>query len=110
MEKDFEVRKEGSVLTVALGEELTRINSPILMEELASYKDQNVDKVVFDATKLTHLSSSGVRVIIFCKKRLSDGPEIVFVNCSKEIFDVLEIVGIVPFITFVYEGHQDIER
>lgn len=101
MEKDFEVKKEGSVLTVVLGEELTRINSPVLMEELASYRDQDVEKVVFDATKLTHLSSSGVRVIIFCKQRLGAGPEIVFANCNKDIYDVLDIVGIVRFITFV---------
>lgn len=101
MEKDYEVKKEGSVLTVVLGEELSRINAPALLNEVASYTNQDVEKVVFDVTKLTHLSSSGVRVIIFCKQRLGVSPEIVFVNCNKDILDVLDIVGIVPFITFV---------
>ena len=40
MEKDFEVRKEGSVLTVVLGNELAAANAPALMEELMPYKEQ----------------------------------------------------------------------
>ena len=88
------------MLTVVLGEELTRMNAPALMDEVSSYRDQGVDKVVFDATRLDFLSSSGVRVIIYCKKYMSDNTEIVFLNCSDKILDVLDIVGIRPFITF----------
>ncbi len=100
MGKDFEVRKEGSVLTITLGNELAAVNAPSLMEELTPYKDQGIEKVVFDTTNLIHLSSSGVRIIIYCKQKLSVSPEIVFVNCKKEILDVLDIVGLRPFITF----------
>ena len=100
MEKDYEVIKDGRVLTVVLGEELTRINAPALMDEVASYRDQDVEKVVFDVTKLRFLSSSGVRVIIFCKKYLSTSSNIVFLNCKDMILDVIDIVGIRPFITF----------
>jgi anti-anti-sigma factor len=100
MEKDFEVNKKGSVLTVTLGNELTAVNAPTLMEELTPYKNQGIEKVVFDATNLTHLSSSGVRIIIYCKQKLGASPEIVFVNCDKMILDVLDIVGLRPFITF----------
>jgi anti-anti-sigma factor len=100
METDFEVKKEGFVLTVVLGEELAAANAPTLMEELITYQNQGVEKVVFDATNLKHLSSSGVRVIIYCKQKLSDSPEIVFVNCDEQVLDVLDIVGIRPFVTF----------
>lgn len=100
METDFEVKKEGSVLTVVLGEELAAANAPTLMEELITYQNQGVEKVVFDATNLKHLSSSGVRVVIYCKQKLSDSPEIVFVNCDEQVLDVLDIVGIRPFVTF----------
>ncbi len=100
MENNIEVTREGSVLTVVLGEELTRMNAPALMDEVSAYRDQGVDKVVFDATRLDFLSSSGVRVIIYCKKYMSDNTEIVFLNCSDKILDVLDIVGIRPFITF----------
>lgn len=100
MENDIKVTREGSVLTVVLGEELTRMNAPALMDEVSAYRDQGVDKVAFDATRLNFLSSSGVRVIIYCKKYMSDNTEIVFLNCSDKILDVLDIVGIRPFITF----------
>ena len=100
MEKDFEVRKEGPVLTVTLGDELTAVNAPELMEELVPYKGQGVEKVVFDATNLTLLSSSGVRVIMYCKQKLGASPEIVFVNCKKNVLEVLGLVGIQSIITF----------
>ena len=101
MEKDFQIRKDGSVLTVVLGEKLSVINSPALQGELIPFKDQKVEKIVFDATKLTYLSSSGVRVILYCKKFLSANLEVVFVNCNNEVYDVLDLVGLCPYITFV---------
>ena len=101
MEKDYEVQRDGTVLTVVLGEELAVGNAPALLEELTLYKDQGVEKLVFDATQLTYLSSSGVRVILYCKKYLSANIEIVFVNCQKDVLDVLDLVGIRPYITFV---------
>ena len=100
--RDYEVKKDGSVLTIVLGKELAVDNAPTLLEELISYKSQVVEKVVFDATRLTYLSSSGVRVIFYCKKNLSDNPEIVFLNCSNDVLDVLDLVGIRPYITFKY--------
>ncbi len=99
--KDYEVRKEGSVLTIILGEELTVTNAPALMDELTAYNGQGLEKVVFDATNLTYLSSSGVRVIFYCKKYLSANSNIVFVNCHEDVLNVLDIVGIRPYITFI---------
>ena len=101
MEKDFEVTLNGNVLNVVLGKDLATANAPVLTGELAKYKGQGVQKVVFDATKLTFLASSGVRVVIFCKQKLGGSPEIVFVNCGKEIYDIFDITGIRSFITFV---------
>jgi anti-anti-sigma factor len=100
-EDHFEVRKEGSVLTVVLGTHLSVVNAPALTSEINLYKGQDIEKLVFDATKLTYISSSGIRVILYCKKFLSKNPEIVFVNCNKDILDVFDLVGIIPYITFV---------
>ena len=104
--RDYEVKKEGSVLTIVLGEELSVDNSPKLLEELSSYKDRGLEKVVFDGTRLTYLSSSGVRVIMYCKKYMSASPEIVFVNCCQDVLDVLDLVGIRPTITFKEVGNE----
>jgi anti-anti-sigma factor len=101
MGTDYEVKKDGSVLTVVLGEELSVVNSSALMEELTTYRNQGIEKLVFDVTHLTYLSSSGIRVILYCKKYLGVNPEIVFINCNKDILDVLDLVGIRSYITFV---------
>jgi anti-anti-sigma factor len=101
MEKDYEIKKEGSVLTVVLGENLSVTNSPTLTADIDQYKGQDVEKVVFDATKMKYISSSGVRVILYCKKYLGTSPEIVFINCNKDILDVFDFVGIIPYITFL---------
>ena len=101
MDKDFEVKKEGPVLTVVLGENLSVVNAPALNDEVNLYKGQDIEKVVFDATNLTYISSSGIRVILYCKKYLGKSPEIVFINCNKDILDVFDLVGIIPYITFV---------
>lgn len=100
MEKDYEIKKEGSVLTVVLGENLSVVNAPALTQDIDQYKGQDIEKVVFDATKLRYISSSGVRVILYCKKFLGASPEIVFINCNNDILDVFDFVGIIPYITF----------
>ena len=100
-EDHFEVRKEGAVLTVVLGASLSVVNASALTDEINLYKGQDIEKLVFDATKLTYISSSGIRVILYCKKFLSKNLEIVFVNCNKEVLDVFDLVGIIPYITFV---------
>ena len=100
-EDHFEVRKEGAVLTVVLGASLSVVNASALTDEINLYKGQDIEKLVFDATKLTYISSSGIRVILYCKKFLSKNLEIVFVNCNKEVLDVFDLVGIIPYITFL---------
>ena len=100
-EDHFEVRKEGPVLTVVLGKNLSVVNASTLTDEINLYKGQDIEKLVLDATKLTYISSSGIRVILYCKKYLGKSPEIVFINCNKDILDVFDLVGIIPYITFL---------
>ena len=47
-EDHFEVRKEGTVLTVVLGENLSVVNAPALTDEINLYKGQDIEKLVFD--------------------------------------------------------------
>ena len=101
MEKDFQIKLEETTLTVNLGVELSKINAPVLMQLLSTYQGQDIRKIVFDATDLVFISSAGIRCIIFARKDLGEKPEIVFVNCAKEIYEVFQIAGLFRFITFV---------
>ena len=101
MDNQFDVKQEGAILTITLGGELATGNAPALMDELNKYRDKNIEKVVFDATNLTYIASSGIRTIIFAKQKLGSNPAIEFVNCAKDIYDVFEMTGIQDYITFV---------
>lgn len=103
MENDFTVSMEGTTLTVKLVEQLTTSNAPALMEELNAFKGKNIEKVIFDATKMTYIASSGIRTIIFAKQKLGGNPTIEFVNCSADIRCIFEMTGLQNYITFTTE-------
>ena len=103
MENQFEVKQEGAILSIVLGEELSTGNAPALMEVLNQYRDKGIEKVVFDATALKYIASSGIRTIIFAKQKLGSSsistPS--SLNCAKDIYDVFEMTGIQDYISFV---------
>jgi len=100
MEKDFKVVKNGTTLDIVLGSELSTANAPALAKELSSYCGQDIEKVVFDATGLTYLSSAGIRTFFFVYHELGSHIEIVVVNCVKEIYNILEYVGLNSIVKF----------
>lgn len=100
MEKDFKVTLDGNELNVFLGRELSIGNATSLTEELTKYVGQDIERIIFDATGLTYLSSSGIRSLLVAYQDLGNQPEIVFVNCAKVIYDVLDLVGMTSIIKF----------
>ena len=97
---DFEVTKEGTTLNIVLGKKLTVQNAPALTDELSKYRGQDIVKVEFNATGLIYITSAGLRVVLFAYQILGRSPEIVFVNCAKEIYQVFEHVGLTSSIKF----------
>jgi hypothetical protein len=49
-------------------------------------------------------------VIYFAKQRLGDKPEIVFVNCAKEIYNTLKMIGLAPSIKFLKVDDKKVVR
>ena len=101
MENQFELALEGTILTIKLGKELATANATALMEEINNYRETGVEKVVFDATRLSYIASSGIRAIIYTKQKVGGNPAIEFVNCARYIRDVFKMVGIEDHVTFV---------
>ena len=110
MNNDFKVSKNGTALIITLGRDLITSNAPVLQEELAKFMGETIEKVVFDASELMALSSSGLRVIYFAKQRLGNKPEIVFVNCAKEIYNTLKMIGLAPSIKFLKVDNKKVVR
>lgn len=109
IENEIIVKQTGSTLYIDLGSQLSIANAPDLQEKLNAYKDQDIQKIVFDATDLVHLSSIGIRVFVFAFQKFKKEPKIVFVNCAKAIYDTLDIVGITHMFTFVEEKQSQPE-
>lgn len=110
MYNDFKVSLNGTALLIELGRSLNTANAPILQEQLTKYVGQNIEKIVFDASELLMLSSSGLRVVYFSKQRLGNKPEIVFVNCAKEIYNTLKMIGLASAIKFVKVESKKVTR
>ena len=106
----MDIKKEGSILQVYLGFELSMANSTTLREMLSEYRGQDINRIVYDATDLVFLSSSGIRTILFAMQEIGDEPEIVFVNCANEICETFKIAGLANFFSFIDDerkaGHE----
>ena len=100
MVTDCEVTKDGNTLNILLGKELTINNASSLTEELSKYSGQGIESIVFDATGLTYLTSSGIRTLLYAYQNISSKSEIIFLNCAEEIYEVLDLVGMTRFIKF----------
>lgn len=110
LEKGFTVTKNGTTLNVELGQEVTTANAPALTEELSAYRGQDIQKVVFDATRLLIFSSSGIRVLFYVNEKIGHHPEIVFVNCAEEIYESIDYVGLTKSITFIENENKHAYR
>lgn len=100
MENDFVIVKDGPTLNIELGMELSTVNAPALTNELSKYQGQDIKRVIFDATGLAFLSSNGIRVIYYIFQKIGNKTEIIFLNCAKEIYDLLESINLTSFIKF----------
>ena len=107
---DFKIAKNGTALVITLGRSLNTTNAPLLQDELAKFMGEAIEKVVFDASELLSLSSSGLRVVYFAKQRLGQHPEIVFVNCAKEIYSTLKMIGLASSIKFLKVENRKVVR
>jgi anti-anti-sigma factor len=110
MMKEFKISQNGTTLLITLSRNLNTTNAPALQEELAKFVGEDIEKVVFDASELLALSSSGLRVVYFAKQRLGNKPEIVFVNCAKEIYNTLKMIGLASAIKFLKVENKKVVR
>lgn len=110
MNDNFTVSKNGTALIITLGRSLDASNAPALQDEMTKFMGETIEKVVFDASELLSVSSSGLRAIYFAKLKLGHQPEIVFVNCAKEIYDTLKMIGLASAIKFLKVENKKVVR
>lgn len=100
-ESNFNIKQKGRMLIVDLGYRLSIENAPTLQEQLTAYQGKDIQKIVFDTTRLVYISSAGVRVVMYVYAKMGI-KKIEFMNCAPEIRNTLDKVGLAaPMIKFV---------
>lgn len=78
----------GNELIIKLEGRLDTNTAPELENEISDL--EGIEKIIFDFEKLEYISSSGLRLILKCKKTV-DSTKII--NCNPEVFEVFNITG-----------------
>lgn len=87
----------GDTLTVALDGRLDTITSPDLEQALTDLA--GVRHLVLEFTKITYISSAGLRVLLALQKRMGVQGDMVVRHVDKMVMEVLEMSGFVDILT-----------
>ena len=86
----MDINKEikGDNLNIKLSGRLDTNSAPELEKEIENL--EGIKEIIFDFEKLEYIASSGLRLILKCKKTV-DSTKII--NCSPEVYDIFNITG-----------------
>ena len=87
----------GDTLTVALDGRLDTITSPDLEQALTDLA--GVKHLVLDFSKISYISSAGLRVLLALQKRMGVQGDMVVRHVDKMVMEVLEMSGFVDILT-----------
>lgn len=99
--KKSPITLEGNTLTVKLEQRLDTTNAMKLIENLDKYKEEeDITTIVFDATELVYIASTGIRAVLYADQMVVNEPKILFVGATAEVKAVFETTGIADYIEF----------
>ncbi len=90
---------EGDTLTISLEGNLDDLSSPLIEEKIGREIEDRAEKLFLDLDAVNYISSAGIRVLILAHKAaVKRGKEFAVVSMSEKVREVLEMVGIMPFV------------
>lgn len=99
--KKKQITLNESVLNIPLVGNLDTVTSTKLIETLGRYKDEEVEKVVFDAADLNYIASTGIRAVLFTAQMFDQEPTIEIAGAKPEVRKVFDMTGISALVKFV---------
>ena len=84
----IEKKQENNVLKIFIEGRLDTNTVPELEQEVTSL--EGIEKLIFDFEKVEYISSSGLRLILKCKKQV-DSTKVI--NCNPEVYEIFNITG-----------------
>ena len=91
----IEKTQVGSGVEIALRGTLTTATAPQLAENLKSFfeKEHNLDSLVFDVSKLSYISSAGLRIVRFASKSMESSGSFSVKGCNESVMEVFALTG-----------------
>lgn len=91
---EIEKNLDETELTINLVGRLDTTTAPNLEGELRKSVN-NVDKLVFDMSKLEYISSAGLRVLLSAQKVMNKQGEMIIRSANETVMEVFEVTGFV---------------
>ena len=91
---NIEIKIQDRVLMLTLGGRIDTDSAPAAQQQIAEALEE-CDRVVIDCRDLEYISSSGLRVILYLRKRIKD---VEMINVSSAIFEILQTTGFTEMI------------
>ena len=93
--------QENGKITLAIDGKLDTITAPRLQDLLIHSIDE-AGQIELDFTKLSYVSSAGLRVLLLGQKTAAaKGASMILSGVSEEVMEILEITGFVDILTIV---------
>lgn len=94
----YEMKQNGSELTVVVEGRLDTASAPELEQALRPYLKET-DQIIYDFSRLDYISSAGLRVVYSAHRNMRIGGVSRATHCNSVVKEVFEITGFTDFIT-----------
>lgn len=95
IETAAELYRNGAVITLTLEGEADATSAPLLDERIARAWHEHADLAVLrlDLTRLTHISSAGLRSLVVAHQRIGRAVGIVLTGVRPEVAELIRLTG-----------------
>ena len=83
---------DNGVLTIALDGRMDIATAPKLEEEIKNSLN-GVTELVIDCTKLSYISSAGLRVLLFAQKKMNNRGSMKVIHINEAVMEIFETMG-----------------
>ena len=98
MESMYSMTLQDEVLNIRLSGRLDHTNAPAALDELKQILENPIKCVIINAHDLEYIASSGLRVLIFSKKKIGEKVNVHLVGAQEEVLDVIQMTGLDNFL------------
>ena len=95
---NIEQKRNGNALTIAPEGYLDTTTAPELRAVLETALD-GVTELTFDFEKLEYISSSGLRLLLFAQKAMSEQGTMKVIHSNSIILEIFEVTGFADVLT-----------